>query len=59
MMELINFIKDSYSSPAKSTSTTPVGLPTLSTSDKMTNVAPLHSRYTIQQIYILLTIPAV
>ncbi len=49
-LELINFIKDGYSSSKNTTSTTPVGRPTLMSSDKMSNTAPLQSRFTIQQL---------
>ncbi len=49
-MELINFIKDGYSSSTNSTSSTPSGHPSLLSSDKMSNVAPKHSRYTVQQL---------
>jgi hypothetical protein len=49
-MEPISFIEDGYSSPKNSTSTTPIQYPTLLSSDKMSNTAPLHSRYTIQEL---------
>jgi hypothetical protein len=49
-MELINFIKDGYSSQKNSTSSTPNGHATLPSSDKMSNTAPKHVRYTIQQL---------
>jgi hypothetical protein len=48
--ELINFIRDSYSSPKNNTSSTPVGRPTLLASDKMSNTAPCHTRFTIPQL---------
>jgi hypothetical protein len=48
--ELINFIRDGYSSPKNTTSSTPVGRPTLLASDKMSNTAPCHTRFTIPQL---------
>jgi hypothetical protein len=47
---LINFIKDNYSSSTNSTSSTPIDRPFLLSSDKMSNTAPKHTRYTIQQL---------
>jgi hypothetical protein len=49
-MELINFIKDGFSSERNNTSTTPLGRPTLPSCDKMSNTAPLQCRFTIQQL---------
>jgi hypothetical protein len=49
-MELINFIKDGYSSQKNSTSSTPNDHATLPSSDKMSNTAPKHVRYTIQEL---------
>ncbi len=49
-MELINFIKDGYSSSTNSTSSTPSGHPSLLSSDKISNATPKNSRYTIPQL---------
>jgi hypothetical protein len=49
-MELIKFIKDGYSSTSNSTSSTPTDHPILLSSDKMSNTAPKHLRFTIPQL---------
>jgi hypothetical protein len=48
--DLLHFIRDGYSSSKNSTSTTPEGHPTLLASAKMSNTAPSHYRFTIQQL---------
>jgi hypothetical protein len=49
-MKLINFIKYGYANPTNSSSTTPEKHPTLLSSDKMSDPAPLHCWFIIQQL---------
>jgi hypothetical protein len=49
-LDLINFIKDGSSLSKNTTSTTPSNHPCLLSSDKMSNTAPKHIRYTIPQL---------
>jgi len=48
--DLLNFIHDGYTSKKNSTSSTPVGHPILLASNKMSNTAPSHHRFTIPQL---------
>lgn len=48
-MELLHFIRDGFSSPCNSTSTTTPGHPILLSSEKIANTAPSHCWFTTQQ----------
>jgi hypothetical protein len=48
-LELLHYLRDPCSS-TKTSSSTPTGHPVLLSSDKMSNTAPNHMRYTVQQL---------